>query len=70
MNQLMPEALKDPFLINAGMNGTEKSRNIKIYATADNIAVTVRYLTFDSLFLFLFTVACLCAHLSLVSFSV
>ena len=28
MNQLMPEALKDPFY-NAGMNGTEKSRNIK-----------------------------------------
>ena len=43
-------------LINAGMNGTEKSRNIKIYATADNIAVTVRYLTL-TLFSVLFTVA-------------
>ena len=38
------------------MNGTEKSRNIKIYATADNIAVTVRYLTL-TLFSVLFTVA-------------
>ena len=43
-------------LINAGMNGTEKYRNIKIYATADNIAVTVRYLTL-TLFSVLFTVA-------------
>lgn len=52
-------------LINDGINGTEKSRNIRIYATAESIAVTVRYLT-----LTLFTVTVLfVASISLVSFS-
>ena len=48
-------------LINAGMNGTEKSKNIRMYATAESMAVTVKYLifTFSVFVLFAVTVCVL-----------